>query len=388
MIALPRAYRRALLAALVVGATITLLGFSISRLQQPDLRALGGEAPAQPVPSGAADEGDAAERLYHAGIAALRRGDAPAAALAFEEAAKLRPDVAAIQANLGFAYLEMDHPQAARDRFWQALTLDSRQINAFYGLGEAYEALDDLVAASDAMRRFIDRSAEDDPFRGRARERLATWSRLLAQGQGRPDSGASAAERRNRTALDRPAETTGAEAGAEAGALAGAEAGATSDAAAADSAPVQIAIGEQVADLTLTALDGHSSDFARYAGKTVILNVWATWCPPCRVELPSLERLHRSLAPERFAVVGLSVDEDAEFLAEFIHEQGLSYENFVDAPRRITQGRFGVYELPQTLLIDPSGRLIERIVGIRDWSASDMRARLEEIDRAGREGET
>jgi thiol-disulfide isomerase/thioredoxin len=360
MIALEKAYRRPLLAVLLVGAAIALLGATFSQFQESDL-AKTSASTATPAPLPAAGGAPAAELHYNDGIAALKRGDAAAAALAFEKAAGLRPDVPAIHANLGFAYLEMDHPETARDSFWHALTLDPGHINAYYGLGEAYEALDDLIAASDAMRRYVNRSPESDPFRERARDKLANWVTKLAQGDARQNGG-NAEEPEGPNARDASG-TLGGEPKSE------------------------IALGGQVTGLLLTGTDGTTSDFAQYHGKTVILNIWATWCPPCRIELPSLVQLHRELDTDRFAVVGLSVDEDSIFLAEFIRQEGLSYDNYVDAPRRITQGRFGVFELPQTLLIDPQGRFVERITGIRDWADAEVRRKLEEIDRAGRDGD-
>lgn len=360
MIALGKAYRRPLLTVLLVGAGIALLGATLSRFQATDLQTAPDSAVETERPV-AAEPATPAELHYRDGIAALKRGDAAAAALAFEKAAALRPDVAAIQANLGFAYLEMNHPESARDSFWQALTLDPGQINAFYGLGEAYEALGDLVAASDAMRRYVNRSPESDPFRERARGKLSAWKTLLVQQDGR-QTGESVDGLVDTNLNDRASRDL-VEPGGE------------------------IALGDQVRGVLLSGLDGTTVDFSQYLGRTVILNVWATWCPPCRVELPSLVELHQELDPDRFAVVGLSVDEDSDFLTEFIREQGLNYDHFVDAPRAVTQERFGIFDLPQTLLIDPKGRFVERISGIRDWAEPEIRARLEEIDITGRDSD-
>ena len=122
----------------------------------------------------------------------------------------------------------------------------------------------------------------------------------------------------------------------------------------------------------LESLEGGAANLAPFAGKTIVLNVWATWCPPCRAELPSLQRLTGRLDPARFAVVGLSIDEDPDYVREFLRETGVAYPNFLDRQRAVAGGLLQVDSYPQTLLIRADGSIGARIVGARDWDADAM----------------
>lgn len=100
----------------------------------------------------------------------------------------------------------------------------------------------------------------------------------------------------------------------------------------------------------------------------VILNVWATWCGPCRREMASLERAHRELAPRGIRVVGVSVDRDVLLAREFARKLGLSFPNLSDPGQALVRERLGVTRLPTTLAIGRDGRVHWRDESARDWS--------------------
>jgi thiol-disulfide isomerase/thioredoxin len=129
--------------------------------------------------------------------------------------------------------------------------------------------------------------------------------------------------------------------------------------------------------IVLARLDGGEERLSRYGSKTVVLNVWATWCPPCRAELPSLQRLSGRLDPERFVVAGLSVDEDSDFVREYLNDVGVGYVNYIDSAQTVVRDVLGVESFPQTLLIGARGTLRDRIVGARDWGSPEVVAALE-----------
>jgi len=111
-------------------------------------------------------------------------------------------------------------------------------------------------------------------------------------------------------------------------------------------------------------------------GKVLILNVWATWCPPCRREMPSLQRLSKTLDPERFVVLGLSTDQDERLATEFLMQNGITFFNFFDQNARLSrEWELKVY--PETFLIAQDGKLIRRIPGLREWDSPEMIAELE-----------
>jgi thiol-disulfide isomerase/thioredoxin len=118
-------------------------------------------------------------------------------------------------------------------------------------------------------------------------------------------------------------------------------------------------------------------------GKFVILNVWATWCLPCRQEMPSLERLSRSLDPKRYAVIGLSIDDDALLALEFLESGGVTFSNFFDQGGMLSKP-FGVNVYPETFLIAPDGTLARRLTGARDWSSAETLALIEGVEQSKR----
>ena len=103
---------------------------------------------------------------------------------------------------------------------------------------------------------------------------------------------------------------------------------------------------------------------ADYRGRYVLLNFWASWCVPCVQEMPSLERLYRTLGPRRLVVIGLSQDDTgARNAVPLIHTLGLSF------PIALDSGRYGVSVLPSTFLIDPQGRVVAAANGGREWDS-------------------
>jgi len=120
---------------------------------------------------------------------------------------------------------------------------------------------------------------------------------------------------------------------------------------------------------------------AELRGRVVVLNVWAPWCPPCLKEMPSLERLSRQLDSARFAVVGVTVDD--QFLAEeFLRRHGITFPNHI-GERDALERRLGVRAYPETLLIDADGLIAERVVGSREWDAARIVEQLERIAASG-----
>ncbi|MFZ2650169.1 MAG: TlpA disulfide reductase family protein [Burkholderiaceae bacterium] len=121
---------------------------------------------------------------------------------------------------------------------------------------------------------------------------------------------------------------------------------------------------------------GGSASLADWSGKIVVLNVWASWCEPCRSEMASLERLHRRLDPKQAVVLGLSVDADRNLAREYLLRNAITFANFSDGDAQLSRTALGVNGLPQTLILDRDGRVRERIVGARDWADARLALRL------------
>jgi cytochrome c biogenesis protein CcmG, thiol:disulfide interchange protein DsbE len=137
------------------------------------------------------------------------------------------------------------------------------------------------------------------------------------------------------------------------------------------------AVGRPFPALRLAALEGAAAaDAPVTGGRNVVLNVWATWCEPCRREMASLERLARTGG--EVEVVGLSVDEDINLAREFVLAEGVRFANYSDPGGRAVRDALGVQALPQTFVVRRDGTLVARIVGPRDWAGDEARSMLRE----------
>lgn len=121
-----------------------------------------------------------------------------------------------------------------------------------------------------------------------------------------------------------------------------------------------------------TTLDGSALDLASLRGKVVVLNAWASWCPPCKAEVPAFVALSQAVDPAKVAVVGLDVQDESAAATAFAKEQGMPYPSIVDANGTIlpTIPKVPPADLPSTVVIDPQGRIAARIIGATN--ASDL----------------
>ena len=131
---------------------------------------------------------------------------------------------------------------------------------------------------------------------------------------------------------------------------------------------------------TFRDLDGKRLTLAGYSGKVVLLNIWATWCPPCRAEMPTIDRLAGAMEGPDFAVISLSTDRGGiERVARFF--ESIQIENLKMMHDR--SGKFsrqaGVLGLPVTLILDRQGREIARLLGDADWDSSEAKAVLRQV---------
>jgi thiol-disulfide isomerase/thioredoxin len=154
-----------------------------------------------------------------------------------------------------------------------------------------------------------------------------------------------------------------------------------------ESVPPQLVEGQAFPSFMLNYVLGEKANKSAFQGKVLVLNVWATWCPPCRKEMPSLQRLSQTLDPKRFAVIGLSTDQDAMLATEFLAQGGVTFDNFFD-PNGHMSKQLGLKVYPETFLIAPDGTLARRVTGLQDWSSPEMLVLLEAIyqNRRGSDG--
>jgi peroxiredoxin len=118
-------------------------------------------------------------------------------------------------------------------------------------------------------------------------------------------------------------------------------------------------VGEPVPTYAAVTLDGQPASLQALNGRPVLLNVWATWCHPCRTEMPDLERLYRERAPAGLQVVGVSIDEQGQVgaIRDFVHEFGVTYPIWLDPDDQVSP-TFALIGVPGTFLIARDGTLL------------------------------
>lgn len=136
------------------------------------------------------------------------------------------------------------------------------------------------------------------------------------------------------------------------------------------------------------APDFHAIDLAtgdsmslrqRYPGAVTLVNVWATWCVPCRVEMPAMEKLYQALAPEGFRIAAISIDEGPpEDVRAFGQQLGLSFDLLQDRSTQVQQ----IYQttgVPESFLLNRDGVIVKRVIGAHDWGSPVNRALIERL---------
>jgi thiol-disulfide isomerase/thioredoxin len=123
--------------------------------------------------------------------------------------------------------------------------------------------------------------------------------------------------------------------------------------------------------------DGSTAKLADFKGKVVMLNFWATWCPPCREEIPSMMKLNAAMAGKPFKMIAVSIDEGGKPAIEsFFKESGLSLPTYTDANGAASK-TYGITGVPETFIIDKQGILVKKVVGGAAWNSPEVMAFLE-----------
>lgn len=125
-------------------------------------------------------------------------------------------------------------------------------------------------------------------------------------------------------------------------------------------------IGQPLPDFDLTSDKGSRVHLDDLKGKIVVVNFWASWCPPCVEEMPSLNSFARAYAPKGVEVVAISVDDDPKAYKDFIQANNLSLVTARDVDKKIN-AQYGTFKFPETYIADRQGRLVRKIVGGANW---------------------
>ncbi len=138
----------------------------------------------------------------------------------------------------------------------------------------------------------------------------------------------------------------------------------------AQNAPAPVPIGQVLPDVTMAGLNGPSRSLASYRGQPLIINVWASWCGPCRAEAASLERLAWGQAGGRYLIIGVSTDDDRGAAMRWLKQSRATVSHYIDS-RLTLENMLGASSIPLTVLVDANGRVVARFRGARDWDTPE-----------------
>jgi peroxiredoxin len=129
-----------------------------------------------------------------------------------------------------------------------------------------------------------------------------------------------------------------------------------------------LAIGLPAPDFTFPGLDGKMVSLSDYRGKVVLVNIWATWCPPCVEEMPSMEKLYQKLKGKDFEILAVSIDSlGVKAVAPFMKKHKLTFPALIDSAGTLRTS-YRTTGIPESFIIDKDGILVEKIIGPRDWT--------------------
>lgn len=141
-------------------------------------------------------------------------------------------------------------------------------------------------------------------------------------------------------------------------------------------------VGYLAPEFALPDLDGKTVRLADFRGKKgVFINFWATWCPPCRLEMPTMEQVYQEYQSRGLEILAVSIDVGPKSVVKnFMHELKLTFPALLDPEREVLQ-RYRIFSIPASFLIDKKGIIRFKELGYRDWTDPESRKELEKILR-------
>ncbi len=140
--------------------------------------------------------------------------------------------------------------------------------------------------------------------------------------------------------------------------------------------PGEVRVGQPLREATMRGLNGPARALSSYRGRPLIINVWASWCAPCRAESASLERLAWGDLGERFTVIGISTDDHVDRAQAWLRRSNATLSHYIDRELEL-EHMLGASHLPLTVLVDASSRVLAKVAGAREWDGPEARRLIE-----------
>ena len=137
--------------------------------------------------------------------------------------------------------------------------------------------------------------------------------------------------------------------------------------------PGEVPVGGTLREASLYGLTLDFRKLSSFRGKPLVINVWASWCGPCRDEMGSLDRLARRHNGRQFNIIGISTDDYAEKAQQFVVSAGVSFDNYLDR-NLLLENMLGASRLPLTVMVDARGKVLGKFYGGREWDSPANKA--------------
>jgi thiol-disulfide isomerase/thioredoxin len=150
--------------------------------------------------------------------------------------------------------------------------------------------------------------------------------------------------------------------------------------------PGEVEIGQTLREATMQGLNGKPRRLSEFRGQPLIINVWASWCGPCRAETASLERLAWKELPSRPVIIGISTDDDRQAALNWLKTSNASLSHYIDRQLEM-ENMLGASRLPLTLLVSPTGQVLAKHYGAKEWDSAEAVRLIEQaFGKGGKSG--
>ena len=131
-------------------------------------------------------------------------------------------------------------------------------------------------------------------------------------------------------------------------------------------------------EFSLPSLAGETQNLGALRGKVVFLNFWATWCGPCRLEMPSMEALYKQNREKGLEIIAINCGEGRQEVQAFMKENGLSFPALLDEDGKVSSS-YGIQAIPTSYIIDRNGNIVSRLVGSINWNTAKIQTAIEAL---------